>query len=153
MDVVRPGFVYVVRMWVRGGFNPLVYFKIGQAADPRRRLGELQTGNPCELDLFAVFPVEDMDAIESSFHEVFNSLCVRGEWFKFGPNEEGFIRWLRDKFYEGTKLRQASTMSRDFADCIPSEFEGYKTLEMISRAEMSEQWKLLTGFFGCGGRA
>ncbi|WP_318201074.1 GIY-YIG nuclease family protein [Streptomyces sp. SCL15-4] len=51
--------------------------KIGIAKDPRRRLKELQTGQP--MDLFLMWAVEG--DYEQALHDLFAAYRHRGEWF------------------------------------------------------------------------
>lgn len=57
--------------------------KIGVAADPFKRLSELQTGNHEPLRIIAT--VEGDVEHESSFHARFASHRLRGEWFAAEP--------------------------------------------------------------------
>lgn len=66
------------------------HVKIGAAADPFRRLQELQTGNPVVLEIVAVLPGGfDM---EKHLHEKFREDHYHGEWFHCGP----ILHWLFD---------------------------------------------------------
>lgn len=56
------------------------YIKIGYADSPRRRLKELQTGNPEKLDLMGTVP--GGTARERELHELFCDFHVKGEWFQ-----------------------------------------------------------------------
>jgi Meiotically up-regulated gene 113 len=60
--------------------------KIGWAADPRRRLRDLQIGCPLELTLLWAFPTADVTAVEAALHRKFNANWLRGEWFDLGPD-------------------------------------------------------------------
>lgn len=53
--------------------------KIGTAANPEKRLADLQVGNDCELRLIGF--VAGGLATESELHRRFAGLRVRGEWF------------------------------------------------------------------------
>jgi len=78
--------------------NYLIYFiqsgrkgaiKIGYTSNLERRLAELQIGNPSILHVIAALPVgSEKKAInlESSFHKLFKSQHVRGEWYSSSIN-------------------------------------------------------------------
>ncbi|MFF3085608.1 GIY-YIG nuclease family protein [Streptomyces nojiriensis] len=55
--------------------------KIGIASDPKRRLSEIQTGNPARLVIFAVF--HGNARIERALHKRFATRRLSGEWFDF----------------------------------------------------------------------
>src|SRR4051812_35101412 len=58
------------------------FVKIGHCAgNPRMRLGQLQVGNPEELRLIAV--KEGGVQEEIAFHQRFDHLRIRGEWFSW----------------------------------------------------------------------
>ena len=61
--------------------------KIGYAADPLKRLKELQTGNPYKLKLVATMP--GCFKTESAIHEVYKKYKRTGEWFKY----DGALKW------------------------------------------------------------
>jgi hypothetical protein len=55
--------------------------KIGHAEDPEKRLAELQTASPFDLQLLFSFPGDE--ALEAQYHAKYAHLRVRpnGEWF------------------------------------------------------------------------
>ncbi|MET9690381.1 GIY-YIG nuclease family protein [Streptomyces sp. NPDC006514] len=55
--------------------------KIGIASDPKRRLSEIQTGNPARLVIFAVF--HGNARTERALHKRFATRRLSGEWFDF----------------------------------------------------------------------
>jgi hypothetical protein len=93
------GYVYVIG----GGRWSMEYFKIGKATDPQRRIGELQTGNPSNLQLWVELPVVDMDHAEYVMHCLFESVRIRGEWYALNDLQFGFLRSLRDRFNQWTR--------------------------------------------------
>lgn len=72
-----PGFVYFI------GEEPLTpgggLVKVGWAEEPRKRLHNLQCGNPRGLRLLATTPAERWE--EAKAHEALRERRVRGEWF------------------------------------------------------------------------
>ena len=68
--------------------------KIGSAADPEKRLRELQTGCPTPLRLIGRSACPS-DTAEKELHQKFTADRVRGEWFREGP----VIEMLRDWEY------------------------------------------------------
>lgn len=79
--------------------------KIGYAADPAKRLAQLQTGNPEKLFLHYKIPVPDTRArlVEQRIHKEINYKRTMGEWFKLSPKEAidlldyAVIRWVDDQ--------------------------------------------------------
>lgn len=61
--------------------------KIGYSDNPERRIRELQTGSPKQLNLLAVIEGEKSD--ETELHKLFKKLNTRGEWFS--PDTEIFL--------------------------------------------------------------
>lgn len=82
--------------------------KIGRAADIRRRLGQLQTGNPKELTLVGWIASADDVRTEKSLHRKYAGANVGGEWFALQPADtlgdlqsagiEGFVAKNADAF-------------------------------------------------------
>ena len=78
--------------------------KIGYAADPAKRLKQLQTGNPEQLYLHHSIQVPDSRArlVEQHIHKELNYKRTKGEWFKLTPSEArqflnyAAIRWVDD---------------------------------------------------------
>lgn len=58
--------------------------KIGRSADPKKRLGQLQTGSPFKLEILWSHNCRYQfiaDAIEAMLHEHVRSYGLQGEWF------------------------------------------------------------------------
>ena len=58
-------------------------YKIGIGKDVRKRIKELQTGNPEELILVYSYPTQYASKVETTLHNCYNYLNEKGEWFKF----------------------------------------------------------------------
>lgn len=65
------------------------YVKIGRSIDPKRRLVDLQTGNPFKLTLIRTLNEKDFE--ESALHKKFNRFRVRGEWFRYSETIKMFV--------------------------------------------------------------
>jgi hypothetical protein len=65
------------------------YVKIGRSIDPKRRLADLQTGNPFKLTLIRTLNEKDFE--ESTLHKKFNRFRVRGEWFRYSETIKMFV--------------------------------------------------------------
>lgn len=94
-------FVYVIRA---KGDHPI---KVGKAVDVHRRMAELQTGNPRQLELLAVMP-GGYD-LEWQLHFRMKSFRLVGEWFG-GDAVPGFVEfaqrlmlWMLDRQHETGK--------------------------------------------------
>jgi hypothetical protein len=70
-----PSFVYFV------AFDGFV--KIGVAKNVKKRVSQLQSGCPHQLDLIGV--VEGDRETEAAYHKKFRKLRVSGEWFRLAP--------------------------------------------------------------------
>lgn len=64
--------------------------KIGKAFDPEKRLSDLQTGSPEELELLLALP-ERPPFEESQLHYRFKNYRVIGEWFEYRDDLKIFI--------------------------------------------------------------
>ena len=59
-------------------------FKIGFSTDLKKRLSELQVGNP---DLLVVYKtINASESVEHELHDYFASYHIRGEWFSVTPD-------------------------------------------------------------------
>jgi hypothetical protein len=63
------------------------YFKIGVAYDVQRRLAELATGNPFELNVRAVYGYNNAQVVEAALHQKFSAGWKRGEWFSMNDQD------------------------------------------------------------------
>lgn len=61
------------------------YYKVGVSVDIRKRLSDLQTGNPRKLHVFHVFPGN----VERSIHAILedHSGLAKGEWFELNESQ------------------------------------------------------------------
>ena len=60
------------------------YIKVGKANNVKRRLHELQIGNPIKLTLISTiecYSEEEAYEVEKYYHTKFQEYCVKGEWF------------------------------------------------------------------------
>lgn len=64
--------------------------KIGYAAKPQDRIGDLQTGNSKKLRV--LLEIEGDKALEKTIHEMFADSRVHGEWFHMTENLLHFIK-------------------------------------------------------------
>jgi hypothetical protein len=55
--------------------------KIGRSNNPKRRLGDLQTGNPRKIKLISV--IEGKGHLEKKLHESLKDFKLRLEWFDY----------------------------------------------------------------------
>jgi len=70
--------------------------KIGKSDDPRKRLDQMQTGNPQELKLIGFWESEDACKDEQRLHEIFAEGKERGEWFRVSSAcTRGFVMCAR----------------------------------------------------------
>ena len=60
--------------------------KIGWAANPAKRLRDLQCGCPIPLTALWAFPADDAQGVERFLHRRFRHQRMQGEWFDLGPD-------------------------------------------------------------------
>lgn len=84
------GYVYFIQGLCGGAI------KIGYSKDPQARLRELQTGYPDTLTILLMIP--GTEALESVIHKRFESLRLRGEWFRPDQRLIDDIRRLKTKY-------------------------------------------------------
>ena len=68
------------------------YIKLGKAASVGRRLKELETGCPHELEICAV--ADWPDGAEQAVHMFLQADRERGEWFRDGPRLREVMLWM-----------------------------------------------------------
>jgi hypothetical protein len=66
--------------------------KIGVSSDPRRRIKNLQTGSPVELELvYQSPPTDQATLVEQNVHESFDDFHSHGEWFELPAGVVGDV--------------------------------------------------------------
>ena len=75
------------------GVQPDGPIKIGYANNVQKRLGAIQTGNPCRLEVLATLP--GGAAIERAIHLALADSRLNGEWFERTPKLLSFIEDIR----------------------------------------------------------
>ena len=80
-------FVYVMFAEIQGICDK-VNIKIGVSDNPKRRIKDMQTGNPLPIHLIRTFDA-GLDAYthEGYFHKLYKEFATAGEWFEFS-NEQ-----------------------------------------------------------------
>lgn len=63
-------------------------YKIGVSIKPKRRLKEVQTGNPNVVEIAAEYETEIPYKIETVLHNRFSAQKENGEWYNLSLNEE-----------------------------------------------------------------
>ncbi len=77
----RPGYVYLMTEDLPSG--KMEYAKIGYSVNPRKRVAELQTGNPRKLKLLYAMPGTEDD--ERDLHVKYLAYNAMQEWFRISP--------------------------------------------------------------------
>jgi len=83
----KRGFIYVVRAGGR--------VKIGFSKDVKRRISELQTFFPDELELLLATPGSIV--IERSLHDRFKEFAIKREWFRYAEPIAAFVAKERER--------------------------------------------------------
>lgn len=81
------GYVYLIIEDLPGG--AVIYGKIGYSTNPRKRVAELQTGNPRPLRLLRMKPGTEAD--EAALHQKYIKHNVLQEWFHI--TKELLLEW------------------------------------------------------------
>ena len=104
--------------------------KIGKADNLKKRLSELQVGNPNELEVLEFLRCKSSDdakLFESQLHETFKHLHMRGEWFRYKEEEfqqlftEGLnykFKQKRDPLSRSTLFGEETFGIKDFPRCF-----------------------------------
>lgn len=77
------------------------FFKIGFSSNPNRiekRLAEIQTGCPFELEIVASFRTFHHRYIEKFLHIMFDEYRIRNEWFEFENEQIEKIKYFFNRF-------------------------------------------------------
>jgi len=82
----KAGYVYLLKA------GP--YCKIGVSADVSKRIEQLATLPPFDIDLLHTIPTDDMYALESTLHERFADKRKNGEWFELDQDDVEYIKGL-----------------------------------------------------------
>ncbi len=64
------------------------FYKIGVSKNPKKRIGQLQTGNAEKIRLISSFSSEIAYKIEKSLQNHYMPHRINGEWFKLSIEDE-----------------------------------------------------------------
>jgi hypothetical protein len=71
-------------------------YKIGIAINPYKRISQLETGNPEQLQILYTYKTKNYSSIEKSLHNRFSYLRKNGEWFSFDIDiEVMFLKYCK----------------------------------------------------------
>lgn len=90
MEPDHSGLVYVIR--ADNGFC-----KIGYTKDVIKRLNQLETASPCELELIIVIKAEDMYELEKELHARYADRQKKGEWFALTEPDIKYLKGLESE--------------------------------------------------------
>ena len=69
-------------------------YKIGISANPHKRILQLETGNPEQLQIIHTYKTTNYNSVEKALHNRFSYLRVNREWFKFDNDIElNFLKY------------------------------------------------------------
>jgi hypothetical protein len=80
------GFVYLLQCGS--------HYKIGASKNVDRRITQLATLPPFDLERICIIETEDMFGLEASLHEKFSSKRERGEWFRLDAADIDYTKGL-----------------------------------------------------------
>lgn len=81
------GYVYIC------GYDNVV--KIGKSSQPDKRIANLNTANPKEIQIYMIVECLDMDLVESRMHKYFDKAHVKGEWYELTSEMKYLIRGIQ----------------------------------------------------------
>lgn len=84
IDKWKPGYVYILQA------GP--FFKIGYSKDVDKRVSQLSTLPPFDLDLLFVIYAKNAPSLETALHKRFADKRKNGEWFEL---DEEDVTWLK----------------------------------------------------------
>jgi hypothetical protein len=82
-----PGYVYLLQS------GP--YYKIGVSRNVDKRITQLATLPPFDLELVCVLEAADMYTLEHDLHHRFSEKRLHGEWFELTQSDVAYIEGLR----------------------------------------------------------
>lgn len=63
-------------------------YKIGTSYHPKKRIKQIQTGNPDQVDLIHEFESINATQVETTLHNIYAYERKKGEWFDLSVYEE-----------------------------------------------------------------
>jgi predicted GIY-YIG superfamily endonuclease len=69
--------------------------KIGVAANPQRRLNQLQTAFPYKLILLHVMETDEATQVEAALHREYAAKRLNGEWFALTPADLAHVKRMK----------------------------------------------------------
>lgn len=94
------------------------YIKFGKAKSVGKRLAELETGCPHDLEILAV--ADWPDEQERAVHRYLQSQAHRREWFKDGEMAQEVISWMADQENGMRKLLNAIGLTCERREIQPA---------------------------------
>lgn len=131
-------FVYII---VADGANSPV--KIGIAENPKKRLRQLQTGNPQRLRLAHVFEAESREvavAWEMFSHKLFGNDRLAGEWFDVEADiaADHIRHWKHDPVKKGVNPKAAlSRVNTPAPIVIPDDLRALRKTDMTQKQRLA----------------
>jgi hypothetical protein len=82
-----------------------VTYKVGKTTrDPKKRLKELQTGNPNKLDISYIFESQYANLLETTLHIHYKPYRLEGEWFMIDDEQVNKFGQVCQKYEENLKI-------------------------------------------------
>lgn len=73
-----------------------VHVKIGHTNNPEKRLNQIKTGNPEQIEILAQLRSKEAEKIELQLHALFKGNRLEGEWFSHTPSISQMIQYFRN---------------------------------------------------------
>ena len=95
---VPAGYIYVLQEGGPSGQSG--YYKLGSSGNLKKRLGDLQTGNPRHLEILDKWPVKDMTNAEAQARKAVEPYAATlgggREWYYVTTNTKAFLDAIND---------------------------------------------------------
>lgn len=85
----KKGYVYLLQS------GP--FYKIGVSTNVKRRVRELSTLPPFNINVICTIPSENRYELEGNLHTRFSDKHINGEWFELEPSDVAYIKGLANE--------------------------------------------------------
>lgn len=99
--------VYLIRATFKDGS---FQYKIGVSKHPTKRLLEIQTANPNNLELLKTFHSTIPYLVETSLQNFFRLNNIEGEWFELSDNDVDNFETTCKRIEDNLKIIQSGTL-------------------------------------------
>lgn len=88
------GYLYLIKL---NGFD---IYKIGVSSNPKRRIKDLKSANPFDIEIIFLAYFEDVYQLESLVLDLFTINKIKGEWFKAYEEDISNLKIILSDLYK-----------------------------------------------------